>query len=441
MNSIIPVTIEILRDVLSGKSSRSALRSAVEKNNFDREEESELYYHVFEILRRLNVLDLYIKTSSSSYSLKKISSNDRSLLRIATFLLKIEGKSIENVHENLSSYYSGISDLDFKTILNLINDVKEEQLYDNRYDLASNLSIEFFVPTWIARKFLSQWSDEFARKILTSSLQNLPMYVRVNTIKANLDEILQVFDTVNISYSVIKEIENIIKIEESESPIPRLQVFQEGKIVIQQKASALVSHVLDPKEGEKILDMCASPGGKTSHIVALLGEGEEIDAVDMNRDRVQILRKRLNLLGINSVKITETDARKLHSLTETRYDKILLDPPCSGSGTYSSRPENKWRMNQRDLQWYTNLQSDLLDEAALLLKNGGFIVYSTCSLFFEENHNVILSFLEKNPDYKIEKASPMLGIPSPILEDKAQELYPHLHETEGFFIAKIKKFQ
>ncbi len=441
MSSTIPFATEILRDVLTNKSSRAALRSAVEENDFTREEESELYYFVFEILRRLNVLDLFIKTSSSSYSLKKINSNDRFLLRIATFLLKFEGKTMEYVYENLSPYYRGISDLDFKSILNLIHDVKKEQLYDNRYDLASILSIEYFIPTWVARKFLSQWSDEFVKEILASSLKNLPLYVRVNEVKSSLDEIIQVFDSENISYSVIKEIDNVIKIEESDFPIPRLQVFQEGKIVIQQKASALVSLVLDPREGEKILDMCASPGGKTSHIISLLGEGHEIDAVDMNKERVQILRKRLDLLGIKSVKITEMDARKLHTVTKTKYDKILLDPPCSGSGTYSSRPENKWRMKQRDLRWYTNLQNELLEEAALLLKTGGFIVYSTCSLFYEENHYVIRSFIEKNPNFRIVMASPMLGVPSSILEGKAQELYPHLHETEGFFIAKIEKIQ
>ena len=439
MSSTIPFAIEILREILTKKSSRAALRSAVEENDLSREKESELYYLVFEILRRLNVLDLFIKTSSSSYSLKKINSNDRFLLRIATFLLKFENKTMDYVYENLSHFYRGIDDLDFKEILNLINDVKEEQLYDNRYDLASILSIEYFIPTWIARKFLSQWSDDFVKEILASTMQNLPLYIRVNTVKANLDEIIQVFDSESISYSIIKEIDNLMKIDESNFPIPRLPAFQEGKIVIQQKASALVSLVLDPQEGEQILDMCASPGGKTSHIVALLGNDKNIEAVDMNRDRIQILRERLALLGIHKVEITETDARKLHSQTKTKYDKILLDPPCSGSGTFSSRPENKWRMNQRDLKWYTNLQSDLLEEAALLLKTGGCIVYSTCSLFFEENHNVIRSFLEKNSNFKLVEALPMLGNPSPLLEDKAQELYPHLHETEGFFIAKIEK--
>ncbi|MCG3216274.1 MAG: RsmB/NOP family class I SAM-dependent RNA methyltransferase [Candidatus Heimdallarchaeota archaeon] len=439
MDSIIPFVIEILGGALRGKSSRIALRSAVETNKLNREEESALYYLVFEILRRLNVIDLYIKTSTSSYSLKKISSDNRAILRIATYLMKIENKDIEFVNNLLSSHFEQFSESNFLTILDLIQSVSEEQLYENRNDLASNLSIEYFTPTWIVRKFLSQWGVETTKKILPSFQQNLHLYVRINTIKANLEEILRIFHLNDISYSIVEEIENLVRIEENEIPIPQLEAFKEGKILIQQKASALVSLVLDPQEDDEILDMCASPGGKTSHIAALLKNKGKIVAVDMNDERVKILKDRMNLLGIKLVRIIQTDARELHRKIETRFDKILLDPPCSGSGTYSSRPENKWRMNQRDLGWYVNLQKDLLNEAAVLLKTGGSIVYSTCSLFHEENHSVILDFLQENSNFKLVETTPMVGVTSKILNEKTQELYPHIHETEGFFIAKIQK--
>ena len=222
-------------------------------------------------------------------------------------------------------------------------------------------------------------------------------------------------------------------------PIPRYNEFKEGKIVIQQKASALASLVLDPQKDEKILDMCASPGGKTSHLAALLEDEGDIEAVDINSERMEILKNRLKLLGITSVKLTQTDAKILHDKIETRYDKILLDPPCSGSGTYSSRPEIKWRVKQRDLRWYINLQRDLLNEASKIVKREGIIVYSTCSLYREENHEIISSFLGNHNNFSLVEATPMLGLPSKLLQNKAQEFYPHIHETEGFFIAKIKR--
>ena len=117
----------------------------------------------------------------------------------------------------------------------------------------------------------------------------------------------------------------------------------------------------------------------------------------------------------------------------------MVDPPCSSSGTYSSRPENKWRLKKRDLRWYVDLQKDLLEEASRLIKQDGVIVFSTCSLFHDENQNIITSFLEKNSDFKLEKPLPIIGIIKKTPYGEVQELYPHLHETEGFFVAKIRK--
>jgi 16S rRNA (cytosine967-C5)-methyltransferase len=439
MESLIPTIINVLTEIDAGNSSRITLRSIVSNNKLTRDDESTLYYLTFEILRIMNVVDLYIKMSSSSFSLKKIHPKMRSLLRLATFLLKVEEKPIEYVREILEPYYTQIESLQLSTILSSIHEITETQLYENKHDLASRLSIKFYTPTWIIRKFLSRWNEKFTKDLLASFMQNLPMYVRINTLKADFNQIIREFEDKNIDYELNKDIQNLIKIVYSEIPIPRLPEFNEGKFVIQQKASALVSHVLDPKPGEKILDMCASPGGKTSHIAAMLGSGKDIEAIDINEDRIKILVRRLELLGVESTKIIKSDSRTLYKKTKTKFDKILLDPPCSSSGTYSSRPEMKWRLKQRDLRWYTNLQSDLLDSASRLIESEGCIVYSTCSLFQEENHNIILSFLRENTDFSLVCANPMLGLSSELLENKAQELYPHLHETEGFFIAKIKK--
>jgi len=439
MENLIPTLIFVLTEIDAGNSVRIILRTTVSERNLTRDDESALYYLTFEILRFMNVVDLYIKMSSSSFSLKKIPPKMRSLLRIAAFLLKVEKKTVEYVKETLEPHYQQIEHLQLDMILESIQSISENQLYENKHDLASRFSIKYYTPTWIVRKFLDRWNEDFTEALLSSFLQNLPMYVRVNTLKADFNQIINVFENRNVSYELISEIPNLIKVVISETPIPRFPEFEEGKFVIQQKASALVSHVLDPKSGEKILDMCASPGGKTSHIAAILGTGKNIEAVDINEDRIKILTKRLELLGVESIKIVKSDSRTLHKKIQTQFDKILLDPPCSSSGTYSSRPEMKWRLKQRDLRWYTNLQSDLLNAASKLVKLEGIIIYSTCSLFQEENYDIISSFLEENPSFSLSEASPIIGSPSPLLENKAQELYPHLHETEGFFIAKIKK--
>lgn len=428
-----------LTQIEKGKSIRVELRKTISEYNLNREQESTLYSLVFEIIRKLNVIDLYIKKSSSSFSIKKISNKTRALLRIAAYLMKFDEKPFNYIKENLESHYDSIQGLNFDTILRLIQEIREQDLYENRTDLASKLSIEFFTPTWIVRKFINQWDEEFATKLVSSYVQNLPIYVRVNTLKSTVEEITESFENNNISYEVVKEIGGLIRVRETDTPIPQYDEFKEGKIVIQQKASALASLVLDPQKGEKILDMCASPGGKTSHLAALLEDEGDIEAVDINEERMKILKKRLKLLGITSVKLKQIDARTLHNQIKNKYDKILLDPPCSGSGTYSSRPEIKWRVKQRDLRWYINLQSDLLNETSKIVKKDGIVVYSTCSLYREENHEIVSSFLENHKNFSLVEAAPILGSPSGTLQNKAQELYPHIHETEGFFITKIKR--
>ncbi len=439
MGSIIPIVISALEDIDNGKSLRSVLRFHVTQYNLDREEESTLYYYTHEIYRKLNWIDLFIKTSSSNFSLRKIKSDMRALLRLATHMLKVNNEPVDKVVTMLEPYYHSIAQMSIDSLLELIQSVTEENLHENREDLPSKYSLKYFTYTWIVRKFIKQWGKDFTEKVLQSLLESIPLYVRVNTLKVSYDDITSKLTNYEIKYTPVETIPNLIRIDETPLPIPRLDEFKEGKLVVQQKASALVSLVLDPQPGEKILDMCASPGGKTSHLVAQAGTTKNILAVDLNKERVKILTDRLKLLGAEKVKILSADARTLKSKVKSTFDKILLDPPCSGSGTYSSRPDIKWRMKQRDLNWYIKLQTALLDEASKLLEVDGCIVYSTCSLFEDENHEIISQFLKKNSNFSLMLTSPMIGIASTLLENKTQELYPHLHETEGFFIAKMKK--
>jgi len=439
MGSIIPIVISALEDIDNGKSLRSVLRFHVTQYNLDREEESSLYYYTHEIYRKLNWIDLFIKTSSSNFSLRKIKSDKKALLRLATHMLKVNNEPVDKVVTMLEPYYHPIAHMSIDTLLESIQSVTEENLRENREDIPSKYSLKYFTYTWIVRKFIKQWGKDFTEKVLQSLLESIPLYVRINTLKASYDDITSKLAKYEIKYTPIETIPNLIRIDETPSPIPRLDEFKEGKLVVQQKASALVSLVLDPQPDEKILDMCASPGGKTSHIVAQTGTAKNILAVDLNKERVKILTDRLKLLGADEVKILSADARTLKSKVKSTFDKILLDPPCSGSGTYSSRPDIKWRMKQRDLNWYIKLQTALLDEASEILEVDGCIVYSTCSLFEDENHEIISQFLKDNSNFSLMLTSPMIGIASTLLENKTQELYPHLHETEGFFIAKMKK--
>lgn len=440
MEQVISNIINCLSEIDAGRSARVALRSVIDEYQISKTDESQLYYTVLELIKRLNVVDLYIKLSSSSFSTKKIPFQMRAILRLATYYLKFEKKNLGQVYDLLSPYYFTYMDKKLLNILSAINNVIEEDLYVNRSDESSKISLQYFTPTWIVRTFIEQWGESFTKNLLSSLLFSLPTYIRVNTLKTSLEEVKASLNENKIVYEEDKDIAGLLKIGASNiKPIPQLQDFKNGKIVIQQKASVLVPIVLDPTPGENVLDLCASPGSKTSQIASIMGDEKGLVAIDIDQDRMRILLGRMKLLGVKNVESIQSDSRNLPEKFMNYFDKILVDPPCSSSGTFNSRPEIKWRLRRRDLRLYTKLQTELLEAAAKMVKNQGIVVYSTCSLFHTENHHIIRSFLASHQNFSLRNSIPFIGLKSSLLENKVQEIYPHLHDSEGFFIAKLQR--
>ncbi len=440
MEQVISSIINCLSEIDAGRSARIALRSVIEEYQVSKTDESQLYYTVLELIKRLNVVDLYIKLSSSAFSTKKIPFQMRAMLRLATYYLKFEKKNLGQVYDLLAPYYFTYMNKKLLNILSEISNVTVEDLYVNRLDESSKISLQYFTPTWIVRIFIEQWGESFTKDLLSSLLFSLPTYIRVNTLKTSIEEVKASLDENNMVYEEDKDIAGLLKIGDPNiKPIPQLQEFKNGKIVIQQKASALVPIVLDPTPGENVLDLCASPGSKTSQIASMMGDEKGLVAIDIDQDRMRILLGRMKLLGVKNVESIQSDSRNLPEKFMNFFDKILIDPPCSSSGTFNSRPEIKWRLKRRDLRLYTKLQTELLEAAAKMVKNQGIVVYSTCSLFHAENHHIIRSFLASHQNFSLRNSIPFIGLKSSQLENKAQEIYPHLHDSEGFFIAKLQR--
>ncbi|MHA1115918.1 MAG: RsmB/NOP family class I SAM-dependent RNA methyltransferase [Candidatus Heimdallarchaeaceae archaeon] len=441
MNIIIKPILSALVQVEKGDSIRNAMNRVRSEYTLNKDEEARIYYFVFNIIGKLNVIDLYIKESSSYFSLKKLSFEKKALLRLITFIVKyaqVYSSMLGDIKKEFNTLFNNNKNFDFEGIVKNIESVSMQMLERNK-DEISLLSLKYYTPTWIIRKLFSQWGENFSLDFLNSIQTVLPTYIRVNTLKSEMKEIEQVLTSFDIEYEVDKDILNLIQIKKSPVALPRLDIFKNGKIVIQQKSSALVSLIVKPKPHDLILDVCAAPGQKTSHLAALNNSGNNIFACELNERRVYILKKRMDLLGVNGIEIINTDSRMISSLFNNKFNKILLDPPCTGSGTYSTRPETKFRLEKRDLKFYTAIQKKLLDESARILKDGGEITYSTCSIFKDENVYVIEEFLSKNTNFSIEKMEPMIGIRIESLENKAQMLTPSLHNTEGFFIVKLRK--
>jgi 16S rRNA (cytosine967-C5)-methyltransferase len=211
--------------------------------------------------------------------------------------------------------------------------------------------------------------------------------------------------------------------------------FARGDLMPQSRASMLVARVLDPRSGERVLDLCAAPGAKATHIAALMnGEGPMV-AVERNERRAEELAENAARLGATSVEVLNRDA--LEPVEESAFDRVLLDPPCSDLGTLQSRPDARWRKTPEQVGELVELQGRLLESAATQVKPGGTLVYSTCTISPAENERQIADFLDAHPAF----AADDLGAERPELvsaiDGRFLQLLPHRQGTDGFFIARL----
>ena len=281
---------------------------------------------------------------------------------------------------------------------------------------------------------LKNYDENITNKILNGIRLNKKVTLRVNNLKASAEEIIDIFNNENIQYNQVNWYKDAFIIENvDEYDLQDLDIYKQGKIYLQSLSSMLPPIVLNPKVNENILDMCAAPGGKTTQMACLSNNKAFITAVERNKIRAEKLKYNLQKQGAGTVNVMIDDARNLSDFF--KFDKILLDAPCSGSGT-----DNVFKSNftKELIQKSSKTQEVLLKKAFKLLKPGGELIYSTCSILKEENENILEKCL-KNTDYKLEKIE--LSDEIELLPSKFEEvktIAPNEY-FEGFFVAKIKK--
>jgi 16S rRNA (cytosine967-C5)-methyltransferase len=216
------------------------------------------------------------------------------------------------------------------------------------------------------------------------------------------------------------------------------EAAREGLIYLQDEASQLVSRLLEPRPGHHVLDLCAAPGSKSSHIAALMADQGWILACDLHHHRLRVVSATSKRLGINSIDRVALDATRPLPFTEgtQTFDRVLVDAPCSGTGTLRSNPEIKWRFALEDISRLSELQLNLLEHAAAAVAQEGRLVYSTCSIEREENEDVVNRFLSGNAAFKIVQPNTSAGL---ITTEGFVRTSPHRHGCDGFFAAVLEK--
>ena len=296
------------------------------------------------------------------------------------------------------------------------------------------------VPLFLIEKLNKQYGEEITSKILNGYSQNRVVSLRVNTIKATSQEICNELLRNNIEFEKVSFCDEALVIKNTnEQEIKELDIYKNGSIYLQSLSSMLPPIILEPKENEDILDMTAAPGGKTTQIAALTNNKAHITACEMNNIRIEKLKYNVEKQGATSVSILKEDSRRLNDYFA--FDKILLDAPCSGSGTIELENEKTYNgFTEKLLEKTTQSQLTLLKEALKILKPGHEMLYSTCSILQEENEDIISKVI-KGTKVEVVPIEIQGDIPKlPCKMEGALCVEPTKY-YEGFFVAKLKKIK
>ncbi|MGB7951722.1 MAG: 16S rRNA (cytosine(967)-C(5))-methyltransferase RsmB, partial [Candidatus Binatia bacterium] len=266
-------------------------------------------------------------------------------------------------------------------------------------------AIEYSHPQWLVNKWLDYLGAEETEALMKANNQIPPLVLRVNSRKGSRETLLKLLWTHDIP--AVATLWSPVGITvRSSSAVDHLPGFRQGLFQVQGEASQLVSYLLSPKNGERILDACAAPGGKTTHIAELMADTGKVVATDSGARGVQKIEENTTRLELASIRAVRADvSQRLGAPLSDPYDRILLDAPCSGLGTLRSHPEIKWQRGPTDIERLSALQKKLLRRVASYLKPGGVLVYSTCTLAKDENERVVEDFLEHHPEFGVENAA------------------------------------
>jgi 16S rRNA (cytosine967-C5)-methyltransferase len=275
------------------------------------------------------------------------------------------------------------------------------------------------VPPWLAEKWFEELGPGEARALLSRINDPAESAVRVNTLRITRDDLL---DRLPVRAHPDPELPEAVILDEA-FDLHGSELFADGLLTPQSRGSMRVGHVVAPDPGRRVLDLCAAPGGKTTHLAALMGDDGEIVAVERNPRRASALRGVCDRMHAHTVRVVIADAAD--PAPDAPYDSVLVDPPCSGLGTLQSRPDIRWRASLASIAELTRLQRRILDAAAAATAPGGSITYSVCTISREEGAQMIESFLDANSEFE--------------LDGRATQLLPHRDGTEGFFIARLRR--
>lgn len=436
------IAVNILNQVYQkGFYSDDLISKTFQKQTLKQEDKSLILELVNGTLRWRGQLD-WILEKFFHGDFKNCSNKLKSILEISLYQIRFLNKipkyaavsqGVEIAKETGGKTWGNLTNGILRTYLREANSLKLPSFEE---DPIEAIAVYFSHPRWIVQRWLNRYGLEETKQICEFNNRRPVITLRVNLRKATREALLKHFENFGIKAEPSKYFDDFIKINKSQD-FTQLSLFSEGLFAIQDESTVIASLLLAPEKGDTILDLCAAPGGKAGHLAQLLEDTGKILAVDRNPRRLNLLSQNSKRLNIKSILPIVADGTNFYC---KEINKILLDAPCSGLGVLAKRADLRWKRNLEDIFKIRKLQKSLLQNASKLLKQGGVLVYSTCTLEPEENEEVIEEFLDNHKDFQLDRTPKILN--QVFATPKGYWMsWPNKHEMDGTFAARMIKIK
>uniref|UniRef100_UPI0030DDA035 16S rRNA (cytosine(967)-C(5))-methyltransferase n=2 Tax=Oculatella sp. LEGE 06141 TaxID=1828648 RepID=UPI0030DDA035 len=309
------------------------------------------------------------------------------------------------------------------------------QLPDNPVE---RLGLLHSFPDWIVQVWLDQFGWEATEALCQWMNRSPHIDLRINPIAASMEQVEAAMQSAGIAVSRIPPLPYALRLPPSAGAIQKLPGFDQGWWTVQDCSAQLVSHLVNPQPGEIVIDACAAPGGKTTHLAELMQDRGTVWGCDRSSSRLKKLQQNANRLQLQSIKSCAEDSLSITRFTEVA-DRVLLDAPCSGLGTLHRHADARWRQTPDSVKELAQLQHALLNQTATWVKPGGTLVYATCTLHPAENESVIKAFLAEQPHWSLYPPSSDSVVATFFTPDGWGKVLPHQQNMDGFFMVRLQR--
>ena len=400
------------------------------------------YGLVVECIRRKNLIDKFVNSVVTPQKINEFNMGVQAFLRLYVYQTRIKrnwtGIDLEEAiriaklgrailgWKSLRGVEPYLGFLLTRQIAPLLKDVSDEE----------RVGLQTFHPTWFVKYCFNLLGREEAIALLEGNMTPPSACIRLNTLKASEEAILKKIGAEGIKLKKIEPLGYVYRVLGTKQPLRATTGFQEGLFYIQDKASCFAAEVANPTPGTTVFDLCAAPGAKTTFLGQFMQNRGRICSVDYSLRRMHAWTREVSRMGVQIAEPVLADAR-VPLPFKLEADTVVLDPPCTGTGVFAKQPSAKWRLNARSIEKMAEIQWRMINNCADRVKAGGVLTYSTCSITVEENELIIERFLKQHPEFALGKIRPKLGVPGLRDLDQCRRLYPHIHGSNGIFIAKL----